>query len=129
MAESSDISYQELVGTANNFIRLETLKDANDKISNAMAKLPIFKHYNIDEEIVHSSSDGQKYETQFTTINSRYSPKYFGLNKGISACTLVANHVPINAKIIGANEHESHYVFDLLFNNPAFRIQLLAICK
>jgi TnpA family transposase len=32
-------------------------------------------------------------------------------------CTLVANHVPINAQIIGANEHESHYVFDILFNN------------
>ena len=119
MAESSDISYQELVGTTNNFIRLETLKDANDKISNVMAKLPIFKYYNIAEEIIHSSSDGQKYETQFDTINSRYSPKYFGLNKGISACTLVANHVPINAKIIGANEHESHYVFDLLFNNTS----------
>jgi TnpA family transposase len=29
----------------------------------------------------------------------------------------VANHVPVNALIIGANEHESHYVFDLLFNN------------
>ena len=31
--------------------------------------------------------------------------------------TLVANHIPVNAIIIGANEHESHYVFDLLFNN------------
>jgi TnpA family transposase len=29
----------------------------------------------------------------------------------------VANHVPLNARIIGANEHESHYVFDLLYNN------------
>lgn len=29
----------------------------------------------------------------------------------------MANHIPINARIIGANEHESHYVFDLLFNN------------
>lgn len=29
----------------------------------------------------------------------------------------VVNHVPINAQIIGANEHESHYVFDILFNN------------
>ena len=33
--------------------------------------------------------------------------------------TLVANHVPINARVIGANEHESHYVFDLLFNNTS----------
>ena len=31
--------------------------------------------------------------------------------------SLVANHVPIQARIIGANEHESHYVFDILFNN------------
>jgi TnpA family transposase len=82
-----------------------------------MEKLPIFKYYNIREEVIHSSSDGQKYETHFETINSRYSPKYFGLNKGITSYTLVANHIPINAKIIGANEHESHYVFDILFNN------------
>jgi TnpA family transposase len=72
----------------------------------------------IDEQ-VHSSSDGQKFETAFDSFNARYSPKYFGLNKGIVAYTLLANHVPINARIIGAHEHESHYVFDLLFNNTS----------
>jgi TnpA family transposase len=30
---------------------------------------------------------------------------------------LLANHVPINARTIGAQEHESHYVFDVLYNN------------
>lgn len=30
---------------------------------------------------------------------------------------MVVNHVPINATIIGANEHESHYVFDIVANN------------
>lgn len=30
---------------------------------------------------------------------------------------MTANHVPVNATIFGANEHESHYVFDLLYNN------------
>lgn len=119
MAGISDISYNELSHTANSFIRPETLKAANDKISNAIAKLPVFKYYNVQEGIIHSSSDGQKFETQFETINSRYSSKYFGLNKGISSYTLVANHVPINSKIIGANEHESHYVLDLLFNNTS----------
>ena len=39
------------------------------------------------------------------------------MKKGIVAYTLVANHIPVNARVIGANEHESHYVFDLLFNN------------
>lgn len=67
--------------------------------------------------MVHSSNDGQKFETALPTFQSRYSPKYFGLGKGVVAYTLVANHVPVNAEIIGAHEHESQFVFDLLFNN------------
>ncbi|MFT9598937.1 Tn3 family transposase [Mesobacillus sp.] len=116
MGEISDISYSTLTATSDNFIRLETLKEANDRVSNAVAKLPIFRYYDIDE-VIHSSSDGQKYETGIHTINSRHSSKYFGLKKGITSYTLVANHIPVNARIIGANEHESHYVFDILFNN------------
>ncbi|ALZ64578.1 Tn3 transposase DDE domain protein (plasmid) [Bacillus cereus] len=91
---------------------LETLKDANDYISNAISKLP----YNMDD-FIHSSSDGQKLETQIHKLQSRHSSKYFGMNKGITSYTMVANHIPIQARIIGANEHESHYVFDILYNN------------
>jgi TnpA family transposase len=117
MSDISDLNFNTLHTTLNNFIRIETLRNANDLISNETALLPIFKHYNIEEDAVHSSSDGQKFETQVHTINSRYSSKYFGFRKGITACSLVANHVPVNTKIIGANEHESHFVFDLLHNN------------
>ncbi|WP_404456925.1 Tn3 family transposase (plasmid) [Virgibacillus necropolis] len=116
MGEISDIGYPLLATTSDNFIRLETLKEANDRVSNAIRKLSIFHHYDIDETI-HSSSDGQKFETKINTINSRHSPKYFGLKKGIVSYTMVANHIPVNARIIGANEHESHYVFDILYNN------------
>lgn len=116
MGQTSDIGYQALSTTSNNFIRLETLQKANDVVANAIAQLPIFRQYRIGNT-VHSSSDGQKFETLIHTINARYSPKYFGLKKGIVAYTLVANHIPISARIIGANEHESHYVFDLLYNN------------
>ena len=116
MGEISDIGYSLLNDTSDNFIRLETLKEANDRVNNAISKLPIFRYYDIDE-VIHSSSDGQKFETRINTINSRHSPKYFGLKKGIVDYTLIANHVPVNARIIGANEHESHYVFDILYNN------------
>ncbi len=119
MAESSDLTFQALLSAANNFLRLETLKNGSDIISNSMAQLPIFKYFNIEEGIVHSSSDGQKFETQINTINARYSPKYFGLKKGVTSYTMVANHVPVNAKIIGANEHESHFVFDIVHNNTS----------
>jgi TnpA family transposase len=116
MGEISDISFHTLVSASDNFIRPETLREANNRISNAIAKLSIFRHYDIGDAI-HSSSDGQKFETSIHTLNARHSPKYFGLKKGVVSYTLVANNVPINAFIIGANEHESHYVFDILFNN------------
>jgi TnpA family transposase len=116
MGDISDIGYQTLATTSENFIRLETLKEANDRVSNRTAQLPIFRYYDLGDTI-HSSGDGQKFETGIPTLNARYSPKYFGLKKGVVAYTLVANHIPVNARIIGADEHESHYVFDLLFNN------------
>ncbi len=116
MGTISDVTYATLADASDNFIRLETLQAANDAVSNATAGLPIFRHYDIGET-VHSSSDGQKFETRLHTINARHSSRYFGLKKGIVAYTLVANHITINARVIGANEHESHYVFDSLFNN------------
>lgn len=118
MAEVSGLSYASLLTTSRNYLRPETLHAANDAISNATASLPAFRLFNIRDEI-HSSSDGQRFETQIDTFNARYSPKYFGLDKGVSANTLVANHVPANANIIGTHEHESHYVFDLLYNNTS----------
>lgn len=116
MAETSDIDYHTLADASDNFLRPETLEAANDLVCNATYQLPIFSQYDVGE-VLHSSSDGQKFESQIQTINSRHSPKYFGLKKGIVSYTLVANHIPVSARIIGANEHESHYVFDLLFNN------------
>ena len=116
MGEISDLSAAALTGVSDSFIRLETLQSANDAVVNALAALPIFPLYDIGGA-VHSSSDGQKFETRLHTFNSRHSPKYFGLQKGVVSYTLVANHIPVRARIIGANEHESHYVFDLLHNN------------
>ena len=68
MGQVSDISYNVLSTTSDNFIRLETLREANDLISNAISAMPIFRHYNIDG-IIHSSSDGQKFETGLNTMN------------------------------------------------------------
>ena len=118
MAEVSGLSYSALATTAHNFLRAETLHTGNDEIANATAKLSMFDQYDIGD-LKHSSSDGQRIETQIHTINARHGSKYFGLNKGVSACTLVTNHVPCNARIIGTHEHESHFVFDILHNNTS----------
>jgi hypothetical protein len=49
-------------------------------VSNATAELAMFDQYDIDG-IKHSSSDGQRIETQVPTINARHGSKYFGLKK------------------------------------------------
>jgi hypothetical protein len=110
MAEVSGLSHASLITTARSYLSPHTVHAANDAISNATAELPAFKLFNIRNEL-HSSSDGQRFETQINTFNSRYSPKYFGLDKGVSACTLVANHVPINAKIIGTHERRRQHLY------------------
>lgn len=119
MAELCDLPQNELATSDQNFIRLATLRNANDVISNAIAALPIFRHWNFSADLLHASLDGQKFITEFETLLARYSPKYFGLMKGVVAYTLLANHIPLNVKIIGANEHESCHLFDLIYNNTS----------
>jgi TnpA family transposase len=119
LGRRGDISasgYQVLSTTAENFIRLETLRKANERISNATADLPMFRHDDLGG-VLHSSRDGQKFETGINTIHARYAPQYCGLTKGVVSYSLVANHGPMPANIIGANDHESPYVFDIVFNN------------
>lgn len=116
MGDISDLSSHVLARATENYLSPETLKAANDRVSNAIAALPITAAYDLDGQR-HSSSDGQKFETAIPTFNARSSWKYFGLHKGVVADTLMVGYVPVNALIIGAHEHESHYVLDLLLNN------------
>jgi len=118
MGAISDIPTATLARASENCLRLETLHAANDCLSNAIAALPIFHVYDLGG-VLHSSSDGQKFETALPTINARHLPKYFGLHKGVVGYTLVVNHIPVQARIIGAHEHESYYVFDLLMGNTS----------
>lgn len=119
MKDMSDIGESLLSSTYCNFIREQTLISASDEVINKLSALPIFKEYTLAEYGIHGSVDGQKLETRYNTIQARYSSKYYGLGKGISAYTLFANCLPIRTKIIGSNEHESYYLLDALRSNSS----------
>ena len=119
MADTSDISYDILAETHQQHRRFATLREANRKISNFIASLDIFPLYSFNAEILYGGVDGQKFESATPTTKARYSRKYFGRGKGVVAYTLLANHVPLETELIGANEHESHYVFDICYNNTS----------
>jgi len=96
---------------------VENLKLANDGFSNYIHGLPVSRTWDLIENTTVSDADGQKYETSHHTIQSRFSSKYFGTCKGISIYSLTANHISVNAKSIGPNEHESHHLYDVIYNN------------
>jgi Tn3 transposase DDE domain len=91
MADVSDIDYQALVSASDNFIRLEPLKEANDLVSNTIAALPIFAYYDIGDA-VHSSSDGQKFETRINQILWAQKRRRLLLPRGQSRPRACENH-------------------------------------
>lgn len=119
MAQTSDIPYHTLEETYQQYIRLNTLKKANDIVANSIRNLSIFPHYTFDLNLLYGGFDGQKFEALTPTAKARYSRKYYKKGRGIVAYTLLSNHVPIQSEIIGAHEHESYFAFDIWYKNTS----------
>ncbi|MCP4300154.1 MAG: Tn3 family transposase [Gammaproteobacteria bacterium] len=119
MSRTSDIPYHVLEATYQQYLRQASLQAANDRISNAIAGLPIFPHYSFDLDALYSAVDGQKFGVEQPTIKARHSRKYFGRGKGVVAYTLLCNHVPLQGWLIGAHQYEAHHVFDIWYRNTS----------
>ncbi|MFW5393148.1 Tn3 family transposase [Yersinia sp. 2544 StPb PI] len=119
MAFASDRNIGVLREVNEKFIRPDTTELANVVISDAIAKLSVFKYWTINEESPFGSIDGQKHTCRINTFKARFSAKYFRKGKGVSAMTLVSNHVPLATVVISPNEYEGHFAFDLLYNNSS----------
>ena len=119
MARISDRSHNTLRQVDQRFIRLENTTVAGECLANAIAKLPVYAHYIIYAQAPFASVDGQKHGCRLRSFKTRFSAKYFRQARGVSALTLVCNHVPLATQVIPPNEYEGHYAFDLLFNNAS----------
>jgi TnpA family transposase len=119
MSEACDLSYNLLYRTAKSRIRCDNLHNASDKIIYKFSKLPIYEHYNVADELSWGNADGQKYNTTWDTFKSRPSPKYFHFDKGVVAYTSVMNNIALTTKMIGANQHESHHLEELVASNTS----------
>ncbi len=117
LSENSNLLYHLLNATQINCFQLETIMKANKIVVKKTAALPIFKYYNPAQNKLHFSFDGEKLVAKYETFNAKYSSKYFGTEKGLVDLSMILNGLAVNFKIIGAHERESHYVFDMLFNN------------
>lgn len=119
MAEISDIAYAALQETLQSRLRLPTLKAACDLIADDIIKMPIYPLYLFDPLLLYGGVDGQKLEVETSTLRARHSKKYYRKGKGLVAYTMLSNHIPLATQLIGANEHESYFAFDIWYNNTS----------
>jgi TnpA family transposase len=119
---SSGISESELESTVNGYFTLDNIHGANDRIVQFMDQLALPEVYRQPGDLLHTSSDGQKFEVAVDSLHASYSFKYFGQDKGVSAYTFIdMRHFLPYSLIISVAEHEAHYVLDGLMHNDVVK--------
>ncbi len=63
---------------------------------------------------MHASLDGLKLETQSRHAKARYSKKYFGTGIGVAGYNKIFNFFSLASRLIGANEYEGNFVFEMV---------------
>ena len=121
---SKGINENQLDNVKTWYMSEENTNDANDKVVVYMDNLEIVKSMRVNQDVNHTSSDGQKYNisSSIDSTNAGYSFKYFGTDKGVVAYTFIdESHRLFHSQVINVNERESGYVVDGLLNNGSVK--------
>ena len=72
--------------------------------------------------VLHTSSDGQKFEVHVESLNANHSFKYFGKGKGVSVYSFIDERdLLFHSIVFSAAERESAYVIDGLMHNDVVK--------
>ena len=112
---SRQISEPELENTVNWYFSPDATQAANDKVLNLMDRMELPNRYRRSQEVLHTSSDGQKFEVKVESLNANHPFKYFG--KGVGVYSFIdERHLLFHSTVISAAERESAYVIDGLMH-------------
>ena len=119
---SNQINENELENIVRWYFSLQNVQAANDRILQFTSQLDLPRIYQAKPEKLHTSSDGQKRETENDSLNANYSFKYFGQNKGSSTVGFIdARNFMWYSTVISSAEREAAYVIDGLMHNNVVR--------
>jgi TnpA family transposase len=121
---SKGINENQLENIKTWYFNEDNTTDANDKIVEYLEDIELTKIVRYNQEINHTSSDGQKYNlsSSIDSTNAGYSFKYFGTDKGVVAYTFIdESHRLFHSKVINVSERESGYVIDGLLHNDTIK--------
>ncbi|RYY18422.1 MAG: Tn3 family transposase, partial [Cytophagaceae bacterium] len=112
------VAQSTLENTVNWYFSLDNLRRANDAVVALTGKLPVSRLFKRHPEVVHTSSDGQKYYVAVDSIHATHSYKYFGQEKGIvSYGFLDDRHRLFYSTTFSSSEREASYLVDGLLHN------------
>ena len=115
---SKNINSNELENTLNWYYSIDNLDNANNNILELIGRIKIMELFKNDADIIHTSSDGQKYIIAVDSLNSNFSFKYFGKGKGVSVYSFIdGSHRLFYSTVISSSEREASYVIDGLLCN------------
>lgn len=118
---SKGIGADKLENVVRWYFSKENLEDANKKILSLINDLSLPKIFSQNINEFHTSSDGQKFNVTVPSLQARYSYKYFGFGKGVSAYSFIDDQNKLfYSTIISAAEREAGYVLDGLMHNEEF---------
>lgn len=118
-ASVSGQQYQELKRVEDDCFHQEALQQAISAITSDATRLAIFDDFRLSDGKIHSSADGQRFGSKHGNPYVGHAPKHFGLKRSAIVYTLVASHFATNGKIISARSHESHHLFDVVYNSKS----------
>ncbi len=119
---SVGISEDILNNTVTWFFDLKNIQAASDNIVSYIDKLSLANAYRHDTNQLHTSSDGQKYYVAVDSLNSAYSFKYFGSDKGSTVYTFIDERQALfYSTVISASEREAAYVLDGITHNDVVK--------
>ena len=116
-ASVSGQQYQELKRIEDDCFHHGALQQAISAITSDATRLAIFDDFRLSDGKVHSSADGQRFGSKYGNPLVGHAPKHFGLKRSGIVYTLVASHFATNGKVISARSHESHHLFDVVYNS------------
>ena len=122
---SNQINENELENVVRWYFSLQNVQAANDRILQFTSQLDLPKIYQAKQEKLHTSSDGQKRETEGESLNANYSFKYFGQHKGSSTVGFIdARNFMWYSTVISSAEREAAYVIDGLMHNNVVKSEI-----
>ena len=122
MSDISDLNTSAMLTAEASCVRVDTITSAIDKINNEIAKLPIYKEWYINS-ILHGSLDGLKLGASEKNVKVRHSKKYFNAGVGVSGYNEIVNFLSVAGHLIGSNEYEGHFTFEMVHHQNTSEIK------